>query len=93
MNEGQILQELFASTGGGLIAGAIAWILFWCATKRNIQIENDRINHLETAARLCEEDRKDIHSKFHQFQTLVISNQDSIIKQLTQICEHDNIKS
>lgn len=85
MENFNIVQEVFASAGGGLIAGSIAWVLFWITNKRNIELADARINSLETATKECEKDRREIHSEFHKFQTQVIAQQREFINAISKL--------
>jgi hypothetical protein len=76
------LLTIFSGAGGGIVAGGIAWLLFWKTNQRNEKIVDDRMNGLENAAKECEKDRKELHNQFHAFQNNLIAGQGEVMREV-----------
>ena len=71
--------------GGGILAGGLAWFLFWKSNQRNEKLVDDRIAALEKAADACERDRSELHNQFHSFQTNLISKHGEVMQEVLTV--------
>jgi hypothetical protein len=82
MNE---FVTMVQGAGGGVLAGGIAWLLFWKSAQRNEKLVDDRMQALEKAVEVCEKDRQELHTQFHTFQNHLIEHHGAALKDVADL--------
>lgn len=79
------LLTILQGAGGGILAGGIAWLLFWKANQRNEKLVDDRMTALEKSDQECQRHRRELQNQIYVFQNDMITKQSEVMREIVSV--------